>query len=40
MLFTVRNNAFGESLPKNIKVVKNKKYGIMNDLNGTYILPE
>lgn len=40
MLFTVRNNAFGESLPKNIKIVKNKKYGIMNESDNTYILPE
>lgn len=40
MLFTVRNNAFGERTPKNIKITKNKKYGIMNETNGTYILPE
>ena len=40
MLFTVRNNAFGENSLKNIKIVKNQKYGIMNELSNTYILPE
>ena len=40
MLFTVRNNAFGESSLKNIKIIKNQKYGIMNELNDNYILPE
>ena len=33
MLFTVRNYAFGESLPKNIKIVK--KYGITNETDNT-----
>ncbi len=40
MLFTVRNNAFGENTLKNIRIVKNKKYGILNESNNTYILPE
>lgn len=40
MLFTVRNNAFGGNTLKNIKIVKNKKYGIMNESTNTYILPE
>ena len=40
MLFTVRNNAFGESSLKNIRIVKNTKYGILNESNNTYILPE
>lgn len=40
MLFTVRNNAFGENSLKNIKIVKNQKYGIMNESTNTYILPE
>jgi len=40
MLFTVRNNAFGENSLKNIKIVKNQKYGIMNELSNTYLLPE
>lgn len=40
MLFTVRNNVFGESSLKNIKIVKNDKYGIMNESDNTHILPE
>lgn len=40
MLFTVRNNAFGGNTLKNIRIVKNKKYGIMNESTNTYILPE
>lgn len=40
MLFTVRNNAFSENSLKNIRIVKNEKYGIMNESTNTYILPE
>lgn len=40
MLFTVRNNVFGGNTLKNIRIVKNKKYGIMNESTDTYILSE
>lgn len=40
MLFTVRNNAFSGNTSKNIRIVKKQKYGIINESNGTYILPE
>ena len=40
MLFTVRNNAFSGNILKNVRIVKNKKYGIMNESTNTYILPE
>lgn len=40
MLFTVRNKAFEESTSKNLKIVKGKKYGIINTLDNTYLVPE
>lgn len=40
MLFTVRNKVFGERTSKNLRIVKDEKYGIMNTLDSKYIIPK
>ena len=40
MLFTVRNNAFGENTCENLRIVKKEKFGIINALDNTQIIPE
>lgn len=40
MLFTVRNKAFGENTLKNLKIVQDEKYGIINTLYNTYLIPK
>ena len=40
MLYTVRNRAFEESTSKNLKIVNDEKYGIINTLDNTYLIPK
>ena len=40
MLFTVRNKIFGGLTAKNLQIVKDKKYGIVNQIDNSYLIPK
>lgn len=40
MLFTVRNKIFGGLTAKNLQIVKDEKYGIVNQIDNSYLIPK